>query len=95
MVKFKDMENATNFEHYIRFIEGFVVPLLGLRKVTKFFKTNTNKSIFDVMDESDEAWAISVLRNNEEMWTHEYSKKNEEAQETRKLAQKTQSENSE
>jgi len=50
VVKFKDMENATNFEHYIRFIEGFVVPLLGLRKVTKFFKTNTNKSIFDMMD---------------------------------------------
>jgi len=95
VVKFKDMENATNLEHYIRFIEGFVVPLLGLRKVTKFFKTHTNKSIFDMMDESDEAWAISVLRNNEEMWIHEYNKKKEEAQETRKLAQKAQSEDGE
>ena len=61
--------------NYIRFVAYYTSQLIGQRKLEKLFKENLDKSIFDFITVSDEAFAIVILENNKEKWVQQATTK--------------------
>ncbi len=62
---------------YITFVANYTCSILGWRRIELFFKKNLDKSIFDILTVSDEAFAIILVEYNTEKWMDQADKERE------------------
>ena len=49
--------------------------MIGQRKLQEYYKTHPGKGLFHKIHYSDEAYICLVIRNNQDMWIHQYREK--------------------
>ncbi len=59
------------------FVANYTCSILGRQRIELFFKENLDKSIFDLITVSDEAFVIILVENNMETWIDQAKKERE------------------
>jgi hypothetical protein len=54
------------------FHQEYASELMGARALNKFYKKYPEKTLYDKLHSSDIAFALLVVRNNQELWYHQY-----------------------
>jgi hypothetical protein len=54
------------------FHQEYASELMGARALNKFYKKYPDKTLYDKLHSSDVAFALLILRNNQELWYHQY-----------------------
>ncbi len=70
-------KSKQSVKDYITFVANYTCCILGWCWIKLIFKENLDKSIFDVLTVSDEAFAIILMENNTEKWTDQADKERE------------------
>ncbi len=63
-----------SIKDYIMFVANYICSILGCWRIKLFFKENLDKSIFDLITVSNEAFAIILVENNTEKWIDQAKK---------------------
>ena len=59
-------------KRYVHFVKHFTGIVHGQRKLKVYKKKYPQKSYFDYINATDEAFALTLVRNNQEVWKDEY-----------------------
>ena len=60
---------------YVAFAQKYAAVVAGPRNLSEFYKNNPSKTLFDYLNPSDEAFALLVVKNNQDVWYSKHEKK--------------------
>ncbi len=66
-----------SLKDYITFVANYTCSILWRQHIELFFKENLDKSIFDLITVSNEAFAIILVENNKEKWIDQADEEHE------------------
>ncbi len=68
-------DNGDWLKTYVAFAQKYASIVAGPKNLSEFYKNNPSKTLFDFLNASDKAFAMLIMKNNQDVWYSKHEKK--------------------